>query len=419
MNPTMTEHNITENKSADHSITAQSIRQAHQLVSPNLTSTPLIVSHTLSDMCGCETLFKLENLQMTGSFKERGALNKLESLTSDERARGVIAASAGNHGQAVAYHARRMGISTKIIMPKHSPLIKVRSTEHWGAEVILEGDTFDDAYAHSQHIAKQEHRVYLHPFDDRYVIEGQGTVAIDILEHPLASDIDAILVPVGGGGLISGVAIYAKAVNPDIKIIGVEETSCDAMHQSLQSGQVIKLPAAPIIADGIAVREVAPGNLATVNRLVDEMVQVTSDEIANAVMLMLEIEKLAIEGAAAVTLAALLNRRLPQLINKKVVSIISGGNIDVNLISKIINRGLTFDGRIVTLNSMIIDRPGALERMLKIFSEAGANVLEVHHHRYSGAAPIGEIGVSITIETRNEDHIGQIKKLLLKGGYAI
>ncbi len=398
-------------------ITANSITQAHKLLSPNLTQTPLIHSHTFSTMCGCETLFKLENLQMTGSFKERGALNKLESLTGEERQRGVIAASAGNHAQAVAYHARRMGISTKIVMPRHSPLIKVRSTRHWGAEVILEGETFDDAYAHSQKLVEEENRIYLHPFDDPLVIEGQGTLAVDIFSD--TSDIDAILVPIGGGGLISGVAIYAKSVNPEIKIIGVEESNCDAMHQSLQSGKIVELSPAPIIADGIAVRKVSERNLATVNRYVDEIVSVSSDEIANAVMLMLEIEKLVIEGAAAVTLAALLNNRVPQLQGKKVVSIISGGNIDVNLVSKIINRGLTFDGRMVTLNSMIIDRPGALESLLGIFSEAGANILEVHHHRFSGSAPIGQIGVSITIETSDQDHIEQIKSLLDATGYSL
>jgi len=225
--------------------------------------------------------------------------------------------------------------------------------------------------------------------------------------------------PVGGGGLISGVAIYAKSVNPDIKIIGVEETNCDAMHQSLQSGKIVELSPAPVIADGIAVRKVSERNLATVNRYVDEIVRVTSDEIANAVMLMLEIEKLVIEGAAAVTLAALLNNRVPQLQGKKVVSIISGGNIDVNLVSKIINRGLTFDGRMVTLNSMIIDRPGALESLLGTFSEAGANILEVHHHRFSGSAPIGQIGVSITIETRDREHIERIKSLLNGKGYSL
>lgn len=398
-------------------ITEKSIRQAYQLISPSITKTATIHSRTFSDMCGCDTFFKLENLQMTGSFKERGALNKLLSLTAKEKQRGVIAASAGNHAQAMAYHAKRMAISAKVIMPKHSPLVKVRSTEHWGAEVILEGETFEDAYAYSQLLAKQENRIYLHPFDDPKVIEGQGTIGIEVLDDPLTRDVDAILVPVGGGGLITGIATYVKSVNPQIKIIGVEEENCNAMFQSLQAGKIVEIPAAAIIAEGIAIRKVSAENLAVINQLVDDVICVTSDEIANAVVLMLEIEKMVIEGAAAVTLAALLNRRAPQLSGKKVVAIISGGNIDVNLLSKIINRGLTFDGRIAQLDSMIIDQPGALESMLGIFREVGANVLEVHHHRLSGSAPIGQIGVSITLETKNMAHIKQIKDLLRERGY--
>ncbi len=401
------------------SVTAQSIEAAHKRISSHLVNTPLIHSQTFSAMSDCVTLFKLENLQMTGSFKERGALNKLQSLSPDERKRGIIAASAGNHAQAVAYHAKLMGISAKIVMPTHSPLVKIRSTEHWGAEVILEGETFDDAFKYSQQIVGEENRVYLHPFDDVKVIEGQGTVAVDILQHALAADVTAILVPVGGGGLISGIAAYVKAKRPDIQIYGIEEAGCDAMHQALQSGKAVELPPAPVIADGIAVRKVAAQNLTTVNKLVDDVVAVTSDEIANAVMLMLEIEKLVIEGAAAVTLAALLNRRIPQLRNQKVVSVISGGNIDVNLLSKIINHGLTFDGRIATLNSRILDRPGALERLLGIFREAGANVLEVHHHRFSGSAPIGQIGITITVETRDQAHIEAIRALITGRGYWI
>jgi threonine dehydratase len=400
-------------------LTTEGIEQAHRLICQVLTPTPLVYSHTLSDMCSCQTFFKLENLQMTGSFKERGAVNKLESLTPEERSRGIIAASAGNHAQAVAYHARRMGIPAKIVMPRHSPLVKVRSTEHWGAVVVLEGETFNDAYLHSKTIIKEENQVYLHPFDDFKVIEGQGSLAVDLLQDPRVQDMDAILVPVGGGGLISGIATYIKAVKPDIQIIGVEESTCDAMHQSLQSGKVVEVAPAPIIADGIAVQKVAARNLATVNRLVDDIVCVTSEEIANAIMLMLEIEKLVIEGSAAVTLAALLNNRVPQLIGKKVVSVISGGNIDVNLLSKIINRGLTFDGRIAKLDSIITDRPGELEHMLGTFREAGANVLEVHHHRFSASAPIGQIGVSITLETRDQKHIDEIVSLLEKRGYLI
>ena len=223
--------------------------------------------------------------------------------------------------------------------------------------------------------------------------------------------------PIGGGGLIAGVATYMKAVAPNISIIGVEESTCNSMHQSLQAGKVVELPPAPIIADGIAVRRVSDQNFDTVNKFVDDIVCVSSDEIANAVMLMLEIEKLVIEGSAAVTLAALINNRLPQLRGKKVVSIISGGNIDVNLLSKIINRGMSFDGRIAKFDSKVMDRPGALETLLGIFRGSGANILEVHHHRFSGAAPIGQIGVSITVETRDKSHVDSLKAELAHHGY--
>lgn len=400
-------------------VTASSIRAAYDRIVGEVVHTPVTHSSTLSEICGVETLFKLENLQMTGSFKERGAINRLLALTDDERSRGVIAASAGNHAQAVAYHASRLGISAKIVMPRFSPLVKIRSTRHWGADVILEGNNFDEAYRHSQEIVAQENRVYLHPFDDPGVIEGQGTLAHELLQSRYGPDIDAILVSVGGGGLIAGVATYIKETRPGIEVIGVEEANCDAMAQSRRAGHVVELGAAPVIADGIAVRKVSARNLDTVNRYVDDMVSVTSDETANAIMLMLEIEKTVIEGAAAVTLAALLNNRLPHLAGKKVVSVISGGNIDINFLAKIINRGLTFDGRIVKLDSVILDRPGALEEMLGVFRQSGANVLEVSHHRYASDAPIGQIDVSITVETRDKSHIEELKTLLAARGYPV
>lgn len=400
-------------------ITAAGIRAAFEAIRPHIINHPLVYSHTFSAMCGCQVYFKLENLQMTGSFKERGALNRLLRLDDEERARGIIAASAGNHAQAIAYHAQRLGISAKIVMPKYSPLVKIRSTEHWGAEVILVGDNFDEAYQHSQELVRTEQRTYLHPFDDKDVVEGQGTIGLEILESDLRADVDAVVVPVGGGGLIAGVATWIKEQRPDVKVIGVEEATCNAMSQSRAQSKVIELPPAPIIADGIGVRRVSATNLDTVIRHVDDIVTVTSDEIANAIMLMLEVEKVVVEGAAAVTLAALLNERVPSLRGKNVVAIISGGNIDVNLLSRIINRGLAFDGRVTKLDTVIIDKPGALEQMLSTFRESGANVLEVAHHRFSGDAPIGQIMVSVTAETRDEAHISELKVLLEKRGYAL
>ena len=403
----------------------EEIADVYADISPDIVNTPIIHSATFSDLCHCHALFKLENLQMTGSFKERGALNRLNQLSTAECKRGVIAASAGNHAQAVAYHAQRLGISAKIVMPKQSPLVKVRSTEHWGAEVILAGNTFSEAFEHSQELTAAENRVYLHPFDDIHVIKGQATLALEILQHDLAQDLDAIVVPIGGGGLIAGIANYVKQINPSIQIIGVEEINYNAMAQSRNAGHVVTLGTKPMIADGIAVGRVSDRNLQTVMSCVDDIVSVTSDEIANAILLMMEVEKVLIEGAAAVTLAALLNHRIPQVQNggsatakrKKVLSVISGGNIDMNLLSRIINRGLAFDGRVVKLDSTISDQPGGLERLLGIFRSSGANVLEVHHHRFGSEAPIGQIGVSVTVETRDGQHIESLKELLIKEGF--
>jgi threonine dehydratase len=400
-------------------ITRSDVLEAYDRVQPHIRDTPLIESITLSNLAGCQTLFKLENLQMTGSFKERGALNKLLTLSDEEKKRGIIAASAGNHAQALAYHASRLGVSVKIVMPEYSPIVKIKSTEHWGAEVILTGETFDDAMAHSKELVKREGRVYIHPFDDPLIAAGQGTIGIELLNHSRAKEIDAILVPVGGGGLISGIAAYVKETNPEISIIGVEEIGCEGMHRALQEGKPTLVDRAPVIADGIAVREVSAENLKVVNELVDEIVTVTSDEVANAIMLMLEIEKLVVEGAAATPLAALINNRLPQLKGKTVVSIVSGGNIDVNLLSRIIDQGLVFDGRVARIETVIQDRPGNLENLLTIFRQSGANILEVSHHRLSPRASIGQVGVSITIETRNKDHLEQIEQDLKKQNYTL
>ncbi len=403
----------------------QEIADVYAEISPHIVNTPIIHSATFSDLCHCKALFKLENLQMTGSFKERGALNRLNQLTDAERQRGVIAASAGNHAQAVAYHANRLGISAKIVMPKRSPLVKIRSTEHWGAEVILAGDSFSEAFSHSQVVRDQENRVYLHPFDDIHVIKGQATLGIEILAHPMAQQLDAILVPIGGGGLVAGIANYVKQINPSIAVIGVEEASYSAMRQSKEAGQVVSLGSKPMIADGIAVGQVAQRNLQSVESYVDDIVSVSSDEIANAILLMMEVEKVVIEGAAAVTLAALLNHRVPKIQNpqsppndrKTVLSVISGGNIDVNLLSRIINRGLAFDGRVIKLDTTISDQPGELEKLLGVFRSSGANVLEVQHHRFGSDAPIGQIGVSVTVETRDRGHITELEKMLVEDGF--
>jgi threonine dehydratase len=400
-------------------VTRKDIEKAYETIHDHIVDTPIILSATLSDLCGCTTLFKLENLQRTGAFKERGALNKLMSLSDSEKARGVIAASAGNHAQGVACHAKRLGIPATIVMPRGTPLVKITSTQYWGAKVILEGTSYDDSYAFAQKLAEKECVTYIHAFADPLVIAGQGTIGIEILRHHLCKDLDAIVVPIGGGGLISGVAAYVKALRPEVRIIGVETESCPAMKETLDCGRIlsISLSEPACLADGIIVRKVGDINVKMVRRYVDDIVTVNDDEIANAILLLLEIEKNVVEGAGAVPLAALLNRKITGVSGKKILSIISGGNIDVTLLSRIITRGLAFDGRLVQFQIQLRDVPGALESVLHLFHEANANILEIVHHHYTAGAPIGRINVTITLETKSFDHIGEIQEKLDESGY--
>ncbi len=400
-------------------VTREDIERAYEAIHEHIVDTPIIASATLSDLCGCTTLFKLENLQITGAFKERGALNKLINLSDAEKTRGVIAASAGNHAQGVACHAKRLGIPATIVMPRGTPLVKITSTQYWGATVILEGASYDDAYSFAQKQAEKEGITYIHAFADPLVIAGQGTIGIEVLRHHLCKDLEAIVVPIGGGGLISGIAAYVKALRPDVKIIGVETESCPAMKETLDCGRVLSIATSEpaCLADGIMVRKVGDINVEMVRKYVDEIVTVNDDEIANAILLLLEIEKNVVEGAGAVPLAALLNRKIANVAGKKVLSIISGGNIDVTLLSRIITRGLAFDGRLVQFQIQVRDMPGALESVLHLFHEENANILEIVHHHYTAGAPIGRINVTITLETKSFDHIGEIQKRLDDSGY--
>jgi threonine dehydratase len=401
-------------------ITKEDIDKAYENICSYIVDTPIIISATLSDLCGCTTLFKLENLQITGAFKERGALNKLMNLSESERSRGVIAASAGNHAQGVACHAKRLGIPATIVMPRGTPLVKITSTQYWGAKVILEGNSYDDAYAFAHEMAEKEGATYIHAFADPLVIAGQGTIGIEILRHHLCEDLDSVIVPIGGGGLISGIALYVKAVRPDIRIIGVETENCPAMKETLDCGHTRSIsPSEPVcLADGIMVKKVNEINVEIVRRYVDEIVTVNDDEIANAILLLLEIEKIVVEGAGACPLAALLNKKIADVAGKKALSIISGGNIDVTLLSRIITRGLAFDGRLVQFQIQLRDVPGALESVLHLFHETNANILEIVHHHYTAGAPIGQINVTITLETKSFDHIAEIEKKLDANGYA-
>ena len=393
------------------------IETARARLTDAIHETPCAFSQTLSELTGTRCFAKLENLHVTGSFKERGAANLLLQLDAGERARGVVAASAGNHGLAVAYHARRLGIAAAIVMPEWAPLIKVTSARRYEAEVILHGGNFDEAYARACDIAAARDLVFVHPFDDPRVIAGQGTVGLELLDQ--LPDLEAVLVPVGGGGLIAGVALAIKARRPQVRVIGVQAAAIAGMRAALEEGRRVTLPPAATIADGIAVRQVGERTLAIATRQVDEIVTVSEEELANAILLLLEIEKTVVEGAGAAALAALINRPLG-FAGARVVMVLSGGNIDVTMLSRIIERGLVKDGRLVRLGVLLRDRPGELARLAALIAEARANIVHIEHDRaFARWAGIGETEVELTLETSGREHIAALLARVHAGGYRV
>ena len=395
---------------------AADVAAARKRLEGAIYQTPCAYSQTLSELSGVRCFVKLENLQMTGSFKERGAANLLLQLTPEERARGVAAASAGNHGLAVAFHAARLGIAAMIVMPEWAPLIKVTSSRRHGAEVILSGTNYDEAYGCARHIANERGLTFVHPFDDERVVAGQGTLGLELLEQ--CPDIDAVIVPIGGGGLVGGVGLAIKAVRPEVRVIGVQAEALAAMKQALATGARTTLPPASTIADGIAVRQVGEITLGLATHYVDDVVTVTEEELSNAILLLLEIEKTVVEGAGAAPLAALLNRRLG-LAGRNVVLVLSGGNIDVTMISRIIERGLVKDARLVKLSVILRDQPGALARLAALIGEARANILHIEHERAFSRAAIGESRVELTLETSGREQIEIVKRCLIESGYPV
>lgn len=398
-------------------LTFEMIEQARARMGSGVAKTPFADGHNLSQITGSTLFFKLENLQITGSFKERGALNRLLQLTPSERQRGVIAASAGNHAQGVAFHATRLGIASRIVMPEGTPLMKVVRTRRYGAEVILHGATFDDAYRHARELEKEHDLVFIHPFDDLGVMAGQGTIGLEILEqNPY---IQTLIVPIGGGGLISGVAVAVKETNPRIRVIGVQTAACPSMKSALAQGSPVELAPAFTIAEGIAVRRAGELTLATVRNYVDDIVTVTESEIANAVLLLLEEEKVVAEGAAASGLAAVVGRHVADAVGRKTGIVICGGNIDTNLISTIIERGLVTAGRRVRLEVRIPDVPGSLARLTQTVAEQRANVLEIHHEREFAPLAFGETLVTLTLETRGREHVETLVRAMQGAGWIV
>jgi threonine dehydratase len=397
-------------------VTLTDVQAALGRIRDRIYLSPCARSETLSRLTGTSAFLKLDNLQMTGSYKERGALNKLLTLSDAERARGLIAASAGNHAQGVAYHAGRLGVTATIVMPETTPIMKAANTRAHGARVVLFGSSYDEAYAEARRLEQAEGLTFVHPFDDPAVIAGQGTTALEILEQ--VPEVEAVVVPVGGGGLISGVATVVKAVRPSVKVIGVETEVLPSMLQALEAGRPVTLDPASSVADGIAVKRAGDLTFEHVKALVDEIVTVSEEEIASAILYLLEKEKTVVEGAGAVSVAALLQRRARGLEGKRVVSIVSGGNIDVNLVARIIERGLVKDGRLVRISVALTDKPGQLAKVSTIVANHRANVIEVHHTR-AFATRFGDTTLQLTLEARGPSHIEEILQALRERGYQV
>lgn len=397
-------------------ISLQDIVAARERIGSQIYFSLCAYSETISRMTDNRVFFKLDNLQMTGSFKERGALNRLLTLSQDEAKRGVIAASAGNHGMAVAFHSQRLGIPSTIVMPVHAPLIKVTWVQRYGARTKLYGADYDAAFDEAKRLSDEEGLVLIHSFDDPWIVAGQGSLGIELNEQN--PELDTVLVPVGGGGLIAGIAVALKELNPRIQIIGVQSEQVPAMRVALEKGEVVHLPPATTIADGIAVRAVGEIPLQIVKKHVDDVVTVSEGEIANAVLLFLEIEKTVVEGAAAAPLAALVSRKIA-LNGKKVALIVSGGNIDMNLISRIIEKGLIQDGRLAKISVILVDRPGALARLTQVIGKERANILQIEHVRGFGEMAIGETQVELILETTGQNHVHRLHEALREGGFRI
>jgi threonine dehydratase len=395
--------------------TLEDIRGALGQIREHVHLTPCSRSETLSRLTGTSAYLKLENLQKTGAYKERGALHKILTLSAAERARGLIAASAGNHAQGVAYHAGRLGIAVTIAMPETTPILKVANTRALGAQVVLHGGSYDEAYAEARRIEQQDGLTFVHPFDDEAIIAGQGTIGLELLDQVPA--LDAVLVPVGGGGLISGIAIALKTLRPQTRVIGVEAEVIPAMAAALEAGKPVTIENASTIADGIAVKRAGDLTYGYVRKWVDEVVTVSEEEIASAILYLLEKEKTVAEGAGAVSVAALMHRKV-HLDGKAVVAVVSGGNIDVNLVARIIERGLVKDGRLVRISVALMDKPGQLAKVSSIISNLKANVIEVHHTR-AFAYRFGDTTLQLTLETRGPDHVDEILHALRERGYQV
>ncbi len=394
-------------------VTVDDVRRAYSRIRQSLFLSPCAHSETFSQLSGNKIFLKMENLQMTGAYKERGALNKILELTQEERDRGLIAASAGNHAQAVSYHATKRGIPAQIVMPMATPLNKVMATRNFGGDVVLFGANYDEACDEAKRRAAESGLTFIHAFDDDAVIAGQGTLGLELLSQ--TPDVDVVVTAIGGGGLISGMACALKEINPRIQVIGVQTSRLPSMKAAVDAGHLVTLPVASTLADGIAVRRAGERTLPMVQKYVDEIVTVEEEEIASAILLLLEREKTVAEGAGAAAVAAILHRKL-NCTGKRIAAVISGGNIDVGILSRIIERGLAKDGRLIRLRIHLPDYPGALHTLTGVLADHRANIVETSYDRKFGV-DLGYSAIDMTLETRGNDHVETLLTALAASGY--
>lgn len=395
-------------------LTVRDVEAAAERIRDSIYQSPCVKSLTLSEMTGNQIFLKLENLQMTGSFKERGALNRLLTLSKEEAAQGVVTASAGNHAQGLAYHATRLGIASEIVMPLQTPLVKVSRTEGYGGTVILHGVNYDEAYQEARRRCTEANRTFIHAFDDDAVIAGQGTIGLEILHQQ--PRIDAVIAPIGGGGLLGGIACAIKETNPRIRVIGVQTAKLPSMLEAMQADMPVTIAPATTIADGIAVRRAGERTHPLIRKYVDEIVTVEEEEIASAILILLEREKTLAEGAGAAALAALLHRKTPHQ-GLRIAVLVCGGNIDVTLLSRIIERGLVKDGRLVRVRIHLPDHPGALMKLCGVIAAEHANIVETNHDRAYYGVNLGDTVIDVTMETRGTGHVEKLLAALTAAGY--
>jgi threonine dehydratase len=406
---------VTEAANDSHAtVSLSEIMAARLRLHGSIVRTPCVESAALSELTGARVFCKQEHLQRTGSFKERGARNALAQLEPEQARRGVIAASAGNHALGLSWHGRSLGVPVTVVMPRFAPLVKVARCRQFGATVVLHGDTFDEARREAGRLAEERGLTYVHPFDDPQVIAGQGTLAFEILEQ--VPDAEAIVVPVGGGGLLAGVATVLQALKPDLEIIGVEPANAACFAAGLSAGAPVRVDTRFTLADGLAVAEAGKHTLSIARELVSRMVQVSEEALALAMLRLAELEKCIIEGAGAAGLAALLGDELNDLRGRRVVLLLSGGNIDPLAHSRVIERGLAADGRIYRFDALISDRPGGLAHLSGVLAEAGANVTEIVHNRTFAGPDLSRVHVLCTVETRDREHIAEVQQRLARNG---